>query len=158
MAGSINKVILVGNLGTNPESRRFASGDLMVSFSIATSETWKDRQSGEKREKTEWHNIVVLNETIAKFAESYLKKGNKIYLEGQLQTRKWQDKEGKDRYTTEVVIPRFRGDLQILDSRNQGDNSVSQTNRFDNNFENKTNTDNSNNKHSMADFDDEIPF
>jgi single-strand DNA-binding protein len=118
MAGSVNKVILVGNLGKDPEVRRLNSGDQVVSFSVATSETWRDKTSGERKERTEWHNIVIFNENLGKVAEQYCKKGTKVYLEGQLQTRKWQDQNsGNDRYTTEVVLQRFRGELQLLDSR-----------------------------------------
>ena len=104
MAGSVNKVILVGNLGKDPEVRRLNSGDQVVSFSVATSETWRDKNSGERKERTEWHNIVIFNEPLGKVAEQYCKKGTKVYLEGQLQTRKWQDQSGADRYTTEVVL------------------------------------------------------
>ncbi len=120
MAGSVNKVILVGNLGADPEIRRLNSGDPVVNMRIATSETWRDRQSGERRERTEWHNVVIFNDNLAKVAEQYLKKGAKVYIEGQLQTRKWQDQQGQDRYTTEVVLQKFRGELQMLDSRGQG--------------------------------------
>ena len=116
MAGSVNKVILVGNLGKDPDVRRLNSGDQVVSFSVATSETWRDKTSGERKEKTEWHNVVIFNENLGKVAEQYCKKGTKVYLEGQLQTRKWQDQSGNDRYTTEVVLQRFRGELQLLDS------------------------------------------
>ena len=121
MAGSINKVILIGNLGKDPEVRRLNSGDQVVSFPVATSETWRDKNSGERKERTEWHNIVIFNENLGKVAEQYCKKGTKVYLEGQLQTRKWQDQGGSDRYTTEVVLQRFRGELQLLDSRGGGD-------------------------------------
>ncbi len=117
MAGSVNKVILVGNLGKDPEVRRLNSGDPVVSFSVATSETWRDKTSGERKERTEWHNVVIFNENLGKIAEQYCKKGTKVYLEGQLQTRKWQDPSGADKYTTEVVLTRFRGELQLLDSR-----------------------------------------
>jgi len=117
MAGSVNKVILVGNLGKDPEVRRLNSGDQVVNFSLATSETWRDKTSGERKERTEWHNVVIFNENLGKVAEQYCKKGTKVYVEGQLQTRKWQDKDGADRYTTEVVLQRFRGELQLLDSR-----------------------------------------
>ena len=120
MAGSVNKVILVGNLGADPEIRRLNSGDPVVNLRIATSETWRDKQSGERREKTEWHNVVIFNDNLAKVAEQYLKKGAKVYLEGQLQTRKWQDQQGQDRYTTEVVLQKFRGELQMLDARGEG--------------------------------------
>jgi single-strand DNA-binding protein len=120
MAGSVNKVILVGNLGADPEIRRLNSGDPVVNLRIATSESWRDKQSGERREKTEWHNVVIFNDNLAKVAEQYLKKGAKVYLEGQLQTRKWQDQQGQERYTTEVVLQKFRGELQMLDGRGEG--------------------------------------
>jgi single-strand DNA-binding protein len=120
MAGSVNKVILVGNLGRDPEVRRLGSGEPVVNLRIATSETWRDKQTGERKEKTEWHSVVIFNENLAKVAEQYLKKGSKIYVEGQLQTRKWQDQSGVEKYTTEIVLQRFRGELTILDSRGQG--------------------------------------
>jgi single-strand DNA-binding protein len=120
MAGSVNKVILVGNLGADPEIRRLNSGDPVVNLRIATSETWRDKNSGERKEKTEWHSVVIFNDNLAKVAEQYLKKGMKVYVEGQLQTRKWQDQTGQDRYTTEIVLQKFRGELQMLDSRVQG--------------------------------------
>ncbi|TPL87999.1 single-stranded DNA-binding protein [Mesorhizobium sp. B2-3-14] len=121
MAGSVNKVILVGNLGADPEIRRLNSGEPVVNIRIATSESWRDKNSGERKEKTEWHNVVIFNEGIAKVAEQYLKKGMKVYVEGQLQTRKWQDQTGVDKYTTEVVLQKFRGELQMLDARGQGE-------------------------------------
>ncbi len=121
MAGSINKVILVGNLGADPEIRRLNSGDPVVNLSIATSETWRDKQSGERRERTEWHRVVIFNDQLAKVAEQYLKKGMKVYLEGQLQTRSWEAQSGQKEYTTEIVLQRFRGELQMLDSRNSGE-------------------------------------
>ena len=121
MAGSVNKVILVGNLGKDPDVRRLNSGDPVVSFPIATSETWRDKTTGERKERTEWHNIVIFNENLGKIAEQYCKKGTKVYVEGQLQTRKWQDQSGNDRYMTEVVLTRFRGELQLLDSRGGGE-------------------------------------
>ncbi|HEV7258821.1 MAG TPA: single-stranded DNA-binding protein [Bosea sp. (in: a-proteobacteria)] len=120
MAGSVNKVILVGNLGRDPEVRRLGSGEPVVNLRIATSETWRDKQSGEKKERTEWHSVVIFNENLAKVAEQFLKKGSKVYIEGQLQTRKWQDQSGVEKYTTEIVLQRFRGELTILDSRGQG--------------------------------------
>ena len=120
MAGSVNKVILVGNLGADPEIRRLNSGDPVVNLRVATSESWRDKNSGERKEKTEWHNVVIFNDNLAKVAEQYLKKGSKVYVEGQLQTRKWQDQSGQDRYTTEVVLQKFRGELQMLDARGQG--------------------------------------
>jgi len=120
MAGSVNKVILVGNLGADPEIRRLNSGDPVVNLRIATSENWRDRNTGERRDRTEWHNVVIFNDNLAKVAEQYLKKGMKVYIEGQLQTRKWTDQSGQERYTTEVVLQKFRGELQMLDSRGQG--------------------------------------
>ncbi len=117
MAGSVNKVILVGNLGRDPEVRSTQDGAKIVQLSMATSESWKDKATGERRERTEWHRVVIFNERLADVAEQYLRKGSKLYVEGQLQTRKWQDKEGLDRYTTEIVLGRFRGELTMLDSR-----------------------------------------
>ena len=118
MAG-VNKVILVGNLGADPESRSFANGGEVVNLRVATSETWKDRD-GNRQEKTEWHSVAIFNENLGRVAKSYLKKGSKVYLEGQLQTRKWQDQSGNDRYTTEIVLQKFRGELVLLDSRDGG--------------------------------------
>ena len=120
MAGSVNKVILVGNLGRDPETRRLASGDPVVNLRIATSESWKDKMSGERKEKTEWHSVVIYNENLARVAEQYLRKGSKVYIEGQLQTRKWTDQSGAEKYTTEVVLQRFRGEMTILDGRGGG--------------------------------------
>lgn len=120
MAGSVNKVILVGNLGSDPEIRRLQSGEPVANLRIATSESWRDRQSGERKDKTEWHSVVIFNENLAKVAEQYLKKGAKVYVEGQLQTRKWTDQQGNDKYTTEIVLQKFRGELQMLDSRGEG--------------------------------------
>ena len=120
MAGSVNKVILVGNLGKDPESRSFQNGGEVVSFSLATSENWKDRNSGERKEKTEWHNISIFSEGLARVAKSYLRKGSKVYLEGQLETRKWQDQSGNDRYTTDVVLRNFNSAMVLLDSREGG--------------------------------------
>jgi len=120
MAGSVNKVILVGNLGKDPESRSFANGGKVVSFSVATSENWKDKQSGDRKEKTEWHNVSIFSEGLARVAEQYLKKGSKVYLEGQLETRKWQDQSGNDRYTTDVVLRNFNSAMVLLDGRGEG--------------------------------------
>lgn len=117
MAGSINKVILVGNLGNDPDIRRTQDGRPIANLSIATSDTWKDKNTGERREKTEWHRVVIFNEGLCRIAEQYLKKGSKVYLEGQLQTRKWQDKDGNDRWSTEVVLQGFNGNLTMLDGR-----------------------------------------
>lgn len=120
MAGSVNKVILVGNLGADPEIRRTQDGRPIANLSIATSESWRDRSTGERREKTEWHRVVVFNEGLCKVIESYLKKGAKVYLEGALQTRKWQDKNGQDRYSTEIVLQGFNSTLTMLDGRSEG--------------------------------------
>jgi single-strand DNA-binding protein len=120
MSGSVNKVILIGNLGADPEVRRLGSGDPVVNLRVATTESWRDKQTGERKDKTEWHSVVIFNDNLAKVAEQYLRKGSKVYLEGQLQTRKWQDKTGADRYSTEVVLQRFRGELTLLDSRGDG--------------------------------------
>src|SRR5271169_5253754 len=120
MAGSVNKVILVGNLGRDPEVKRLTAGDPVVNLSVATSESWRDKASGERKERTEWHRVVIFNKNLAEVAEQYLRKGAKVYLEGQLQTRKWTDKDGAEKYSTEVVLNRFRGDLVMLDSRGEG--------------------------------------
>lgn len=119
---SVNKVILIGNLGRDPEVRSTQDGAKIVQLSLATSESWKDRATGERRERTEWHRVVIFNERLAEIAEQYLRKGSKIYIEGQLQTRKWQDKEGQDRYTTEIVLNKFRGELTMLDGRSDEGN------------------------------------
>ncbi len=120
MAGSVNKVILVGNLGKDPESKAFQNGGKVVNLRIATSESWKDRQSGERKEKTEWHQVAIFDERIGETAEKFLRKGAKVYIEGQIQTRKWQDQSGADRYTTEVVVPRFGGVMTMLDGPGGG--------------------------------------
>jgi single-strand DNA-binding protein len=120
MAGSVNKVILIGNLGRDPEVRNTQDGKPVVNLSVATSESWRDRTSGERRERTEWHRVVIFNERLADVAQKYLRKGSKVYLEGQLQTRKWTDQSGQDRYTTEVVLGQFRGELTMLDGRGEG--------------------------------------
>ncbi|MCE8518214.1 single-stranded DNA-binding protein [Ruegeria pomeroyi] len=120
MAGSVNKVILVGNLGRDPEVRTFQNGGKVCNLRIATSETWKDRNTGERRERTEWHSVAIFNEGLVRVAEQYLRKGSKVYLEGQLQTRKWQDQSGQDRYSTEVVLQGFGATLVMLDGRSEG--------------------------------------
>ena len=120
MAGSVNKVILIGNLGADPEIRRTQDGRPVGNLRVATTETWRDKQTGERREKTEWHRVVIFSEGLCRIAEQYLHKGSKIYLEGQLQTRKWEDQSGQERYTTEIVIQGFNGVLTMLDSRSQG--------------------------------------
>jgi single-strand DNA-binding protein len=121
MAGSVNKVILVGNLGKDPEVRNTQAGDKIVSFNLATSETWTDKASGERKERTEWHRVVVFNSQIADVCERFLKKGAKVYVEGQLQTRKWADQQGVERYSTEIVLARFKGEMTMLTSANSGD-------------------------------------
>lgn len=146
MAGSVNKVILIGNLGRDPEVRHAQSGDKIVTLNLATSESWKDKNSGERREKTEWHRVVIFNDRVADVAERYLRKGSKIYVEGALQTRKWTDQSGAEKYTTEVVISRFKGELTLLDSadgsRSSGGQSGSDAGGWD----------------APTDIDDEIPF
>ena len=151
MAGSVNKVILVGNLGRDPEVRAMQDGNSVVNLSVATSETWRDKNSGERRERTEWHRVVIFNERLADVAQKFLHKGSKVYLEGQLQTRKWQDQSGIDKYTTEVVLQRFRGELTMLDSRNDtGEQFSSAANsKIKNNDVEAV---------SNSDLDDEIPF
>jgi len=119
MAGSLNKVLLIGHLGNDPEIRRMGSGDPVVNFRLATSESWRDKNSGERKEKTEWHTVVCFNEGLCKLAENYLKKGMKVYVEGQLATRKWEDQSGQARYSTEVVLQKYRGEIQMLDKADQ---------------------------------------
>ena len=156
MVGSVNKVILVGNLGRDPEIRSMQSGNKMASFSIATSKRWKDKSTQEQKEKTSWHNIVVFGDGLVNIIEQYVKKGSKIYLEGELQTRKWQDSEGKDRYTTEVILQGYNCNLTLLDSRNSNtsssENQISSSND-DSKIENKENQ----NADSSVE-DDDIPF
>jgi len=120
MAGSVNKVILVGNLGADPEIRTLNSGDRVANLRLATSETWRDRGSGERKERTEWHRVVIFNDNLVKVAENYLRKGSKVYLEGALQTRKWTDQSGQEKFSTEVVLQKFRGELTMLDGRGEG--------------------------------------
>ncbi len=120
MAGSVNKVILIGNLGRDPEVRTFSNGGKVVNLRIATSETWKDRNTGERRERTEWHSVAIFNEAVGRIAEQYLRKGSTVYIEGQLETRKWQDQSGQDRYSTEVVLRPFSGNLTLLGGRGDG--------------------------------------
>lgn len=120
MAGSVNKVILVGNLGADPEIRTLNSGDRVANLRLATSETWRDRGSGERKERTEWHRVVIFNDNLVKVAESYLRKGSKVYVEGALQTRKWTDQSGQEKFSTEVVLQKFRGELTMLDGRGEG--------------------------------------
>ena len=154
MSGSVNKVTLIGNLGRDPEVRAMQNGDKIVQLSVATSDRWKDKNSGEQRERTEWHRVVIFNDALGKIAEQYLKKGNTVYLEGQLQTRKWTDQQsGQEKYTTEVVLQRYKGELTLLGSRSE--NQIS-------NYQDNAQIDQSN-QISMSDdiasdLDDEIPF
>ena len=148
MAGSVNKVILIGNLGKDPEVRNSQAGDKIVSFSIATSESWNDKTSGERKERTEWHRVVVFNEQIAGVAEKYLKKGSKVYVEGQLQTRKWTDQSGQEKYTTEIVLARFKGEMTMLSSANGGERSATHSEGSGSGYLPRTG----------SDMDDDIPF
>tara|TARA_B100000965_G_C19398965_1_gene672462 strand:+ start:119 stop:580 length:462 start_codon:yes stop_codon:yes gene_type:complete len=153
MVGSVNKVILLGNLGADPEIRAMQSGNKVASFSLATSKRWKDKSTQEQKEKTSWHKVVVFGDGLVDIVEKYVKKGSKIYIEGELQTRKWQDQEGKDRYTTEVVLQGFGGNLTLLDSSR---NSNLDTNQQNNNkeIEDSSNTSNA----DSSEMDDDIPF
>ena len=160
MAGSVNKVILLGNLGQDPVVRTSQDGNKIVQLSIATSERWKDRNSGEQREKTEWHRVVIFNENLSNIAEQYLKKGSTIFVEGQLQTRKWQDQNGIDKYTTEIVLGRFRGELAMIGNRNEnagiidGQENISNNNNLSETSQKDTNPPIG----GAGDLDDEIPF
>ncbi len=159
MAGSVNKVILVGNLGKDPEIRTFQNGGKVCNFSIATSENWKDRNTGERQERTQWHNIAIFSEPISNVAEQFLKKGSKVYVEGQLETRKWQDQSGNDRYSTEVVIRPYGGSLTMLDSRSEGSglNSGQEFSPYQRDKSSELNNQPSENE-GIGDLDDEIPF
>ena len=150
MAGSVNKVILVGNLGKDPEVRRLQSGDPVVNLSIATSESWRDKASGERKEKTEWHRVVIFNKNLAEVAEKYLRKGSKVYVEGSLQTRKWTDKDGQDKYSTEIVLQNFRGELTMLDARGEGGSAMARSG--------SSSGDSSPGNFDRSELDDEIPF
>jgi len=170
MAGSVNKVILIGNLGADPEIRRSQAGDPIANFRMATSESWRDKDTGERKERTEWHSVVVFNTQLAEVAEKYLKKGMKVYVEGQQQTRKWTDRDGFERYTTETVLNRFRGELQMLDklpsNRPPGaedpDQYGTQRSRDDDRREieerSRRQADRQNSPNFSRDLDDEIPF
>ena len=161
MAGSVNKVILVGNLGKDPEIRSFQNGDKVASFSIATSESWKDKGSGERKEKTEWHRVSVLNQGLVKVVENYIKKGSKVYIEGQLETRKWNDKDGQEKYTTEVVLRPYRGELTMLDSKGGGGGSSYSNDSFQDSGPSDYNGGgggSSRSKAPMDEMEDEIPF
>ncbi len=151
MAGSVNKVILVGNVGADPEIRRLNSGDQIANLRIATSESWRDRQTGERKDRTEWHSVVIFNENLAKVADQYLKKGAKVYIEGALQTRKWQDQNGNDRYSTEIVLQKFRGELQMLDAQLHGSSQSNQRQEERQSYGDRSGG-------FSRDLDDEIPF
>ncbi|MGR3289624.1 MAG: single-stranded DNA-binding protein [Paracoccaceae bacterium] len=154
MAGSVNKVILIGNLGRDPEVRTFQNGGKVCNLRIATSETWKDKNTGERREKTEWHSVAIFNEGLVRVAEQYLKKGSKVYIEGSLQTRKWQDQSGNDRYSTEVVLQGFGSTLTMLDGRNEGGGSGS----YMADPQSGSSGGDATNPAPASDMDDEIPF
>ncbi|MDG1940299.1 MAG: single-stranded DNA-binding protein [Paracoccaceae bacterium] len=161
MAGSVNKVIIVGNLGNDPEVRTFPSGGKVCNFSIATSERWKDRNTGENRDRTEWHRIEITSEPLVRIAEQYLKKGSSVYIEGQLQTQKWQDQSGQDRYTTKVVMRPYSSQLTMLGNRNDNGANDSYNNNVENSGydQNTTNISDGNNQTDINnDLDDEIPF
>ena len=153
MAGSVNKVIIMGNLGKDPEIRNFPNGGRVCNFSVATSESWKDKNSGEKQERTQWHNISILSEPLVNIAERFLKKGSKVYLEGQLETRKWQDNSGSDRYSTEIVLRPYKGEITLIDNKadsNMSNESIN-NDQMDEIQENSVSP-------NVDDFDDEIPF
>ena len=158
MAGSLNKVLLIGRLGKDPELREFPSGGKVCNFSLATSETWKDASTGERQERTSWHNIAIFNERLAEIAEQYLRKGSQVYIEGQLETRKWQDQAGNDRYTTEVVLKNFRGELTMLGGRSDDmpnmSNQQNETQSYQSVEPGAAGQDNL----GPDDLDDEIPF
>ena len=153
MAGSVNKVIIMGNLGKDPEIRNFPNGGRVCNFSVATSETWRDKNSGEKQERTQWHNISILSDPLVNIAERFLKKGSKVYLEGQLETRKWQDNSGSDRYSTEIVLRPYKGEITLIDNKadsNMSNESIN-NDQMDEIQENSVSP-------NVDDFDDEIPF
>lgn len=156
MAGSVNKVTILGNLGQDPEIRSFQNGGKVCNLSVATSETWKDKNTGEKRERTEWHRVAIFAEGIVRVAEQYLSKGSKVYIEGQLETRKWQDQSGQDRYTTEVVLRPYRGTLTLLDSRRHGDGGGYDRGADDGNYGSGSSQGGQRRGHD--DLDDEVPF
>ncbi|MDO8297627.1 MAG: single-stranded DNA-binding protein [Caulobacter sp.] len=159
MAGSVNKVILVGNLGKDPEIRTLNSGDRVANLSLATSETWRDRTSGERKERTEWHRVVIFNDNLVKVAEQYLKKGSTIYIEGALQTRKWTDQQGVEKYSTEVVLQKFRGELTMLGGRGDGGGASRDEGGDFGGYSSGDRAQPSGPKESFsADLDDEIPF
>lgn len=152
MAGSVNKVILIGHLGRDPEVRSFQGGGKIVSFRLATGEAWKDKQTGERKERTEWHSVSITHEALGRIAEQYLRKGSKVYIEGQLETRKWQDKDGQDRYTTEVVLRPYRGELTLLDGKGDGGDAR------DDGYAESRPAQGGKGRDPGPDLDDEIPF
>ncbi len=157
MAGSVNKVILIGNLGADPEIRTLNSGDRVANLRVATSETWRDRSSGERKERTEWHRVVIFNDGLVKVAEQFLRKGSKIYLEGSIQTRKWQDQSGQEKFSTEIVLQKFRGELTMLDGR--GDGAEREDGPSGGGFSSGPKQRSSGPREDFsADLDDEIPF
>ncbi|MFV0359003.1 single-stranded DNA-binding protein [Tropicimonas sp.] len=158
MAGSVNKVILIGNLGRDPEVRTFQNGGKVCNLRIATSENWKDRNTGERRERTEWHSVAIFSEPLARIAEQYLRKGSKVYIEGQLETRKWQDQSGQDRYTTEIVLRPYRSELTLLDSRGEGGASGGGGGYDDRGGYGGGGYDSGAPSGGRSDIDDEIPF
>lgn len=160
MAGSVNKVILIGNLGTDPEVRNFQNGGKVCNLSIATSENWKDKNTGERRDKTEWHRVAIFSEPLVRVAEQYLRKGSKVYIEGQLETRKWQDQSGSDRYATEVVLRPYRSELTMLDARSEGTTqNIGYSSEINNGHHNENSGASAQSAPSLSqDLDDEIPF
>ncbi|VDS09154.1 Single-stranded DNA-binding protein [Paracoccus haematequi] len=160
MAGSVNKVILIGNLGADPEIRTFQNGGKIANLRIATSETWKDRNTGERKERTEWHSVVIHSEPLVRVAEQYLKKGSKIYVEGQLETRKWQDQSGADRYTTEVALRPYRSELTMLEGRGGSAGGAGRDSGGYDDYDRGGSSSGGGNKggSSRSDYDDEIPF
>ena len=160
MAGSVNKVILVGNLGRDPEVRSFPNGGKVVNLRIATSETWRDKQSGERKERTEWHSVAIFNENLGRIAEQYLRKGSTVYIEGQLETRKWQDQSGQDRYSTEVVLRGFNGTLQMLDGRGERSGGGDAGGSYGGGYSDDRSGGQTSSApgSSRSDYDDEIPF
>ena len=159
MAGSVNKVILVGNLGRDPEIRTLNSGDRVANLNLATSESWRDRNSGERKEKTEWHRVVIFNDNLVKVAEQYLRKGSKIYLEGSIQTRKWADQAGVEKFSTEIVLQKFRGELTMLDGRGDNEGAGDSGGYSSGGFSSGPKAQSSAPREDFsADLDDEIPF
>ena len=153
MAGSVNKVIIMGNLGKDPEIRNFPNGGRVCNFSVATSESWRDKNSGEKQERTQWHNISILSDPLVNIAERFLKKGSKVYLEGQLETRKWQDNSGSDRYSTEIVLRPYKGEITLIDNKTDSNMTNETINNNQTNDIQETNV-----NPNLDDFDDDIPF